>query len=76
MAPRRAVSHCEAIMCGEDDERLSARPAADFLGIAEDTLRKWARQGRIRHFIIGRRIEFSKRDLRAFLAECERPVGR
>jgi len=37
-------------------------------------LRKWQRLGKIRHFNVGRRIMFSKRDLRAYLVECERPV--
>jgi excisionase family DNA binding protein len=74
MASRRSVPRAEPILAGDDDDRLPPAEAAEFLGIAEETLRKWQRLGKIRHFNVGRRIMFSKRDLRAYLVECERPV--
>jgi excisionase family DNA binding protein len=46
---------------------LSAQEAASLLGIHVNTLRRWAREGRIPYYRIGRRIAFRVSDLNRWL---------
>jgi DNA (cytosine-5)-methyltransferase 1 len=60
------------------DQYLQIKNAAEFLGVSENTLRNWTRQGKIpvyRHPINRYRL-FRREDLQALLDAIEKPVRR
>jgi excisionase family DNA binding protein len=58
----------------DDDDRLDAIAAAEFLRVSPKTLEKWKAQGWIRYFKVGRRVQYAKADLRDFVAAGEHPA--
>jgi excisionase family DNA binding protein len=57
-----------------DDHRVFVPEAAEFLGISTRQLWRIAAAGELRHFKIGKRVQFVLGDLRAYVAKCERPA--
>lgn len=57
-----------------DDHRMFVPDAAEFLGISQRQLWRLASAGDLRHFKIGKRVQFVLGDLRAYVAACERPA--
>ncbi len=58
-------------------EYVQTAEAAEILGVAQNTLRKWAKRGEIpmrRNPVNGYRL-FRRADLEKFLQKVERPVG-
>lgn len=50
---------------------LNYREAAEFLGIAHITLRRWVSEGRISHHKFGKAVRFSEEQLQSFLEKHE-----
>jgi excisionase family DNA binding protein len=48
-------------------ERIRLKPAAELLGVHAETLRRWARDGMVRYWEVGkgRYMEFDPRDIAA-----------
>ena len=55
---------------------LTAREAAQLLGLRESTLRDHTRRGRVPHVRIGRLLRYREGDLLAWLDELRQPVQR
>ena len=58
-------------------EYVKTAEAAEILGVAQNTLRKWAEQGKIpmrRNLANGYRL-FKRKDLDKFLKQIDRPVN-
>ena len=53
---------------------LTTREAAEYLCIAEWTLRAWTNQRRIPNVKLGGAVRFDIADLKAFIAASRRPV--
>ena len=54
-------------------QAMDLKTAAQFTGISEHTLRRYAKTGKIAHFKIGRRLVLDKGDLERFLQSCRIP---
>lgn len=52
---------------------MDIREAADFLGMNEEVLRRWAREGRVPAGKLGREWRFSRRLLIAFIEQQATP---
>jgi hypothetical protein len=58
------------------DRLHSIKSASKFLGgISAHTIRGWLRQGRLSRVKVGRRTMLSERELRRFIAICNRPIS-
>lgn len=56
----------------EPEQRLTYAEAAAYLRVPERTLRAARSSGRLEHYRIGRRVEFTKAQLDRWLAEQRR----
>ncbi len=57
-----------------NDRLHSIESASKFLGgISAHTIRGWLRQGRLTRVKVGRRTMLSERELKRFIAICNRP---
>lgn len=54
--------------------RLRYREAAEYLGIAEITLRRWVSERRIEHLKVGKAVLFNPADLEAFIESNRVPA--
>lgn len=54
-------------------QRLGVKPAAEYVGMSEWTLRKWAYTGKIASIKISTRLLFEKSELDRIIAEGTRP---
>lgn len=53
---------------------MSVKEAAVYIGIKEDTLRKWVQQRRITFYRVGARPKFKQQDLDRFLDQHRVPA--
>lgn len=62
------VAKCESDMPNLTEYPLSAKQAADYVGVHEDTIKRWAADGKVRAFRTpGKWWRFSQADLDDFL---------
>lgn len=54
----------------QSERLMRVAEGADFLQVAESTLRTWIRKGRIRAVRFGRLLRLDKRDLEEFINRC------
>ncbi len=51
---------------------LNPREAAEYLGVTERQVRRWAQQDRLPHTKMGLRLQFSGEQLDAFVRACSK----
>jgi excisionase family DNA binding protein len=51
------------------EQSMNLEEAGKFLGVSPHTLRAWARDRKVRHMKLGRRMIFDRADLEAFANE-------
>jgi len=52
---------------------MNAKEAADYLTVADRTLRRYVAEGRLPYYRVGRELRFTKRDLDRYIATLRQP---
>jgi excisionase family DNA binding protein len=61
-------------MINLEKETYSIREVAQKTGVSYQTANKWAHEGKLAHYLMGRTRKVSKADLEGFLAQSYQPV--
>lgn len=65
----------ETVTLPREDRWMDVREVAAVFGVSEETVRRWAREKKIRGFkVLSRRVRFKKSDVNAILADHELPT--